>query len=213
MSKNKKLIRRCGVGTVQLREAADGAESRTIVGYAVRFGEPSDVLGHCGEKPVREYIAPEAITEELLRRSDIKMTLFHNPERLLARSRQGAGSLQWGIDAEGVFFQFDAPETADGDMALSAVRRGDIAGCSFMFGAYYDDEGCVVRSEDADGVTYTVRRIEEIFDFTLTDAPAYPTTTVSLRDVESARKEQSQPDHSALYTELQRAASVATYMN
>lgn len=213
MSKNKKLIRRCGVGTVQLREAADGAESRTIFGYAVRFGEPSDVLGHCGEKAVREYIAPEAITEELLRRSDIKMTLFHNPERLLARSRQGAGSLQWGIDAEGVFFQFDAPQTADGDMALSAVRRGDIAGCSFMFGAYYDDENSVSREEDEDGVTYTVRRIEEIFDFTLTDAPAYPTTTVSLRDVESARKEQPQSDHSALYTELQRAASVATYMN
>ena len=88
---------------------------------------------------------------------------------------------------EGVDFEFEAPRTVDGDKALELVRRGDIAGCSFAFSTYYYDEDYVSRSKSIDErgrtvVTITVRKVLGIYDFTLAADPAYPQTSVDLRE-------------------------------
>lgn len=172
------------VRQVYCREVSASAEasSRRISGYAVVFDTPSVVMwSECG-KAVREQIGAGAIDEALLRSSDIRMTMFHDSQLLLARSAYGEGTLRYGVDAHGVFFEFDAPNTSDGDKALELVRRGDIAGCSFAFCCDYGDRGAVEREETDETVTYTVRHIDTILDFTLTDNPAYPATDVSARE-------------------------------
>lgn len=131
-----------------------------------------------------EYIAPEAVTREFLERQDVKMTLYHDMRRLLARSKQGEGTLSYQVDETGVKFRFDAPNTADGDMALELVERGDIDGCSFMFSTYYGDREYVSRETRTgeDGkqeIVYTVRKLTGLYDFTLTPDPAYPDTSVN----------------------------------
>ena len=165
-----------------LAEAAEGeVASRTITGYAILFNVPSAPLYSYDDEEAREVIAPGAVTKELLDGCDIKMTMFHNRQLILARSKNGKGTLSYGIDDKGVYFEFEAPKTADGDKALELVRRGDIAGCSFMFTTHYYDSAYVSRDvQRVDGktiVTYTVNVITGIYDFTLAADPAYPDTT------------------------------------
>ena len=184
MAKNKNAVISRMLHTVadlRVREAVEGeVASRTITGYAILFGVPSAPLYDYDDEEAREIIAPTAVTKELLDGCDIKMTMFHDRQLILARSKNGAGTLSYGVDDKGVYFEFDAPNTADGDKALELVRRGDISGCSFMFTTHYYDEAYVSRDvQRVNGktiVTYTVNVITGIYDFTLAADPAYPDT-------------------------------------
>lgn len=190
MENSKKTIVRRVIETpteLRVREADGGdAPSRTITGYAVLFGVPSSPLWSDGDGEAREVIAPGAITRELLDAQDIKMTMFHDRQLILARSRQGQGTLKYTVDGKGVAFEFDAPRTADGDKALELVRRGDISGCSFAFSTRYYDRDCVERKVERVGgrtlETYTVRQVLGVYDFTLAADPAYPDTSVEARE-------------------------------
>ena len=185
MAKNKDAVISRMLYTVtdlRVREAAEGeVASRTITGYVILFNVPSAPLYSYDDEEAREVIAPGAVTKELLDGCDIKMTMFHDRQLILARSKNGKGTLSYGIDDKGVYFEFDAPKTADGDKALELVRRGDIAGCSFMFTTHYYDSAYVSRDvQRVDGktiITYTVNVITGIYDFTLAADPAYPDTT------------------------------------
>lgn len=196
MDNNKETIRRETLfpAGLQVREAPDGAESRTIEGYAILFGVPSAPFWSDEDGECHEVIAAEAVTRDLLDASDIKMTMFHDRQLILARSNKGEGTLSYEVDDKGVKFSFEAPRTADGDKALELVRRGDISGCSFMFSTRYYDESCVSHEvEIRDGrvyETYTVRVITGIYDFTLAADPAYPDTSVDVRELaDSLRRE------------------------
>lgn len=183
---------------VHIREAKNGEEpSRTITGYAILFGIPSDPIWSDEDSEAREVIARSAITKELLDGCDIKFTMFHDRQLILARSRNGAGTLSYNVDEKGVSFEFDAPNTVDGDKALELVRRGDIAGCSFMFSTRYYDDACVERTANVvNGVTmitYNVKAITGIYDFTLAADPAYPDTSVEARDFADKLHESAKP--------------------
>lgn len=181
--------------TLQLREC-DGENSRKITGYAILFNTPSSTLYEDSEEVIREVISPSAVTQELLDKSDIKMTLFHDRHLILARSKSGAGSLTYHIDKKGVSFEFDAPHTADGDKAVELVKRGDIDGCSFMFSTRYYDEDYVSRTVTANNgkyeKTFTVNKITGIYDFTLTPDPAYPDTSCQARELVDALREKNE---------------------
>lgn len=135
-------------GKLFVRESAPGeAPSRKICGYAIMFNVPSVILDKDDHYEEREIIKPCAVTKELLDGCDILMTMYHNREIVLARSNKGKGTLSYRIDSKGVFFEFDAPNSPNGDEALELVRRGDITGCSFIFGSYYYDDEYVRREE------------------------------------------------------------------
>lgn len=189
---------------LHLREGED-SDGRTIEGYAVMFETPSVDLWHDGDTIGREIIESGAITEEMLKSSDVKFTMFHNREILLARSNKGKGSLTYSVDDKGVFFSFSAPNTIYGDYAVEAVRRGDIAGCSFAFFTYYWDEAFVGREvektvDDKTIVTYRVKKIIGVDDMTLAVTPAYDQTSVQAREVGTGELKErhvgTQPDTS-----------------
>lgn len=167
---------RCFPSELKLREEKG---SRTIEGYALVFGEKSVPLWDEGF--AREVIAPDAISEDQLHKEDIKMTLFHNRERLIARSNKGRGTLTLGLDSRGLKFSFEAPDTADGNMALELVRRGDLSGCSFT---YWSDPKHVTYTREQDEVIRLVNQIDRIFECTIGSDPAYQQTCVSAREVE-----------------------------
>ncbi|MBQ6762332.1 MAG: HK97 family phage prohead protease [Bacteroidales bacterium] len=184
---------------LHVRETGEGeAPSRTIVGRAILFNTPSRPLWSDENEEAVEVIAPEAITREVLDACDIKFTMFHNRQLILARSKQGKGTLTYNVDEKGVTFEFEAPNTADGDKALELVRRGDLAGCSFMFSTHYWDEGFVSRSvEIRDGksyITYTVKAVTGIYDFTLAADPYYDGTEVDAREFNTELREAAKPE-------------------
>ena len=197
-NKNDLVRREVVVTELHVREAGEGeAASRTIVGRAILFNTPSAPLWSDDEEEAREIIAPEAITKELLDGCDIKFTMFHDRQLILARSNKGTGTLSYTVDDKGVAFEFEAPNTVDGDKALELVKRGDLAGCSFAFSTHYWDESFVSRTvEVRDGrayITYTVKAVTGVYDMTLAADPAYPDTSVEAREFARDLREAAKP--------------------
>ena len=188
----------CTPTGLHIREAAEGEEpSRTIIGYAILFNVPSAPLWSDEDSEAREMIAPEAVTKEFLDAQDIKMTMFHDNHSLLARSNKGDGTLSYTVDDKGVMFEFSAPNTVDGDKALELVRRGDISGCSFAFTTHYFDSDFVERQSKVapngvNNITYRVKAVTGIYDFTLAANPYYPDTSVEVRELTAELKREQQ---------------------
>lgn len=174
---------------VQLRETTEG-DSRIIEGYAIVFDAPSETLYIDSRgRRVREVISPSAVCRELLDASDIKMTMFHDRQLILARSNKGSGTLSYEIDDIGVHFTFEAPRTADGDKAVELVKRGDISGCSFAFSIDYEDPTAITIKRSEEELTVVINKIAEVYDFTLAADPAYTDTSVSLRELIDSTEE------------------------
>lgn len=194
MANKNELVKReiQTAGKLFVRESAPGeAQSRKICGYAIMFNVPSVILDKDEHYEEREVIKPCAVTKALLDSSDIIMTMYHNREIVLARSNKGKGTLSYRIDSKGVFFEFDAPNSPNGDEALELVRRGDITGCSFIFGSYYYNDEYVRREEKkVNGVTQVtcyVLKMTGIYDFTITTKPAYSDTSVEAREAQERK--------------------------
>lgn len=189
---------------LHIREAASGEESRTIEGYALKFGVRSRLLCDWWDY-YYEQLEPGCVTREMLDRQDIKLTMFHDRQLILARSNKGVGTLNYEVDAIGVRFWAEMPHTVDGDKALELVQRGDIAGCSFCYSTDEGDSGNAVsyerlkeKTENGEGILLRhVKRIDNVYDFTLAADPAFEQTTVSRREVEEAgvdlRKQVDEP--------------------
>lgn len=171
----------------RLREVVDEAnnvESRVIEGYSVVFGVESVIIAEDG-RLFREIIEHGAVTEEQLAGWDIKMTMYHNREKLLARSNKGEGTLRLSVDEVGVKYEFEAPNTADGDAALELVKRGDLGGSSFTY--WSDEQNSVRYQRNRDGMLYRyVSRVDWCGEMTIAADPAFTQTTVNAREVTAA---------------------------
>ena len=181
------------VSGLRIREATDGAESRTIEGYALKFGVRSRLLCDWWNN-YYEVLEPGCVTREMLDKQDIKLTMFHDRQLVLARSNKGNGTLSYEVDKVGVKFWAEMPHTVDGDKAVELVSRGDIAGCSFIYSTDEDDSENAVsyerldeKGDDGEDILLRhVKRIDNVYDFTITTDPAYEQTDVSKREVEAA---------------------------
>lgn len=152
---------------------------RAISGYAIVFNSRSEILSDWeSRRRFREIISPAAVSNELIQRSDIKMLLEHDRNRLLARSKQGKGSLKWSIDHRGVLYSFEAPKTADGDYATELLSRGDLTGSSFAF--YVAKDGDTWK-KDGEIWVRTITKIAMLTDFSIVSDPAYAETSASVR--------------------------------
>lgn len=181
------------VSGLRIREATDGAESRTIEGYALKFGVRSRLLCDWWNN-YYEVLEPGCVTREMLDKQDIKLTMFHDRQLVLARSNKDNGTLSYEVDKVGVKFWAEMPHTVDGDKALELVSRGDIAGCSFIYSTDEGDSENAVsyerldeKGDDGEDILLRhVKRIDNVYDFTITTDPAYEQTDVSKREVEAA---------------------------
>ena len=180
------------VENLRVREAGgeEGKESRTIEGYALKFGVRSVLLNDWWNS-YYEVLEPGCLTKETLDGQDIKLTMFHDRQLILARSNKGEGTLNYEVDEVGVKFWAEMPHTADGDKALELVQRGDIAGCSFCYSTDEEDSENAVSyeriKEDGEEILLRhVKRIDHVYDFTLAADPAYEQTEVSKREIDTA---------------------------
>lgn len=151
--------------------ASEGGDSRHIEGYALVFGVRSEDLGG-----FTETIDSKAL-EGVLERSDIMALLNHDISRgVLARFRDGGGSLKLEVDSKGLKYSFDAPNTALGDEVLEGVKRGDISGSSFAFTVLNDKW---TREENGDYLR-TILGFDQLFDVSPVYNPAYLSTSVEV---------------------------------
>lgn len=152
-------------------------DTRTVEGYAIVFNSQSEDLGF------REVIAPSAVTEDTINTSDVFCLFNHNPEKVLARSKYGKGSLSLTLDDRGLKYSFEVPNTELGNELLEHVRRGEIDGSSFAF-IVSSEDGSEVW-ENINGTTHrTIKKIECLCDVSPVWQPAYSATSVSARALE-----------------------------
>lgn len=188
---------RIDCANLRVREAEGDKPSRTITGYAILFNTPSAPLWSDEDSEAREVIAPEAITKEVLDGCDIKFTMYHDRQLILGRSNKGTGTLEYFVDEKGVGFNLELPKSPNGDEALELVSRGDISGCSFAFTTRYWDSDFVERTAKVENgatqITYTVKAVTGVYDFTLAADPAYPDTSVEAREFTAGLREVELP--------------------
>ena len=158
-----------------LLRSEEGAEPRILEGYAAVFERESEYLGFY------ETIHRGAITEELINKSDVVMCFNHNPEMILARSRNGEGTLKLSVDDHGLKFRFEVPDTTVGNDVLELVKRGDLQGCSFAFSVDVSNPNAE-KWEEVDGVLHRyINEIAGLYDTSVVLMPAYPDTDVQAR--------------------------------
>ena len=176
------------IGDLRIREDAEGKPTRIIEGYALKFGVRSRLLCDWCDL-YYEVLEPGSVTKSMLDKQDIKLTMFHDRQLILARSKKGKGTLSYEVNETGVLFRAELPATADGDKAWELIGRGDITGCSFIYSTDESPESGNVTyeylTEDKDGSTIMLRhvnKIENVYDFTVTPDPAYEQTNVTRRE-------------------------------
>ena len=163
----------------EIRKAEiQSASGRTVSGYAVRFETESVNMGFV------EVIKRGAITEETIKTSDVFALLNHNENTVLARSNHGVGSLTLTVDNDGVFYEFEAPNTANGDELLEHIKRGEISQSSFAF-TVSNEDGAETWTKRSDGVIVRqINKIARLYDISPVYQPAYESTTCSKRALE-----------------------------
>lgn len=171
-------------------------ESRKVEGYAVVFNSESNDLGG-----FKEVIEPTAL-EGVVAISDVLCLLNHNEDKgVLARSKNGSGSLTLEVDDKGLRYSFEAPNTNLGDELLEGIRRGDITTSSFAFRVGKD------RWDKKGDGTYlrTICSISELFDVSPVYRAAYDATSVctDTRGMDEAKAKEKR-DLEEYYTQLRK---------
>lgn len=158
-------------------------DSRHIEGYGSVFGSRSEDLGG-----FYEIIDPGAFNG-VIEKSDVKALLEHDSKRgILARCKNGKGSMDLTVDERGLKYSFDAPHTALGDEVVEGIKRGDYSESSFCF--TIDKEAW---SRDADGnYIRTVLQIGNLYDVSIVANPAYNDTEVALRSLDEFKKSEEE---------------------
>lgn len=175
MKQLEKEIRNTSSGVILRSEEED---SRTVEGYALLFDTPSDGL------PFEERIEKTAL-DGVIERSNVFAVLNHDNSRgILARNKQGKGTLTLEVDEKGLLYRFNAPKTALGDELLEYLRRGEVSESSFAFTVA--DE---VWERDGDNMRRVIKSFDRLFDVSPVYDAAYSSTTVYARSYESAKKE------------------------
>lgn len=170
-------------------------ESRTIEGF-IPYLSLSEDLGF------REQILPGAFSKTLSESKDIRALYSHDDARILARTKNG--SLTFTDGPDGLRFQFEAPDTTDGNDILKMCRNGLIDGCSFGF-SVVSDSWHLMNGEE-------VRDLVEVrlWEVSLVGTPAYSQSRVSMRSLSSffEGKELSEDDQKSVQAEIDKLSAL-----
>ena len=186
--------------SVEFRAAeTEGAPSK-VFGYAAKFNTRSANLGS-SDYQFYEILLPGAFDDVLL--DDVRALFNHESSAILARSKNGEGSLKIGTDATGLWYEFEAPDTQVGRDLVTSLKRGDVDQSSFSFSVSKDGQKWE-ETKDGEGPTVftrTISKVSALYDVSPVTYPAYPDATVALRSLEEFRKETPEPpapieDHS-----------------
>jgi HK97 family phage prohead protease len=168
--------------TRSLSNAPTVTSGRKIRGYAATFGKRSSDLGDSSSS-WHEVIEKGAFDSVLS--NDVRCLQDHDSSRILGRSKAGKGSLKIGVDAVGLWYEFEAPETTVGNDLLVSLKRGDITGSSFSFIIERDS-----WKQEGSVLVRTIHKIKTLLDVGPVSFPAYPST-----DGLSARSKTNGTEH------------------
>lgn len=180
---------------LEIRTSEVLSDNKTIYGKAISFDTLSVDLGG-----FRETIKRGAITQDLINHSDIFARINHKDDYILARSKNGKGSLSLELRDDGLYFSFELPNTEKGNELREHIKRGEITQCSFAFNVATEANSEVWRNEN--GIIYRdIYRIGYLGDVAPVYKPAYEETYVSMRAIECAKTLKEEEELKAMQEE------------
>jgi uncharacterized protein len=171
-------IERRNIELIEFRLVEDENKKPKIEGHAAVFNKLSEPMWG-----FREKISPGAFKNSITS-DDVRALFNHDPNYVLGRNK--AKTLTLEEDERGLFIQIDPPDAQWARDLQESIRRGDISQMSFGFVTIKDS-----WEYKKEGKGETIRTLEEVklFDVSPVTYPAYPQTTVKVRDYLSAIKE------------------------
>ena len=182
MNKKKREIR-----TLPIMELRIGSqeEGNVIEGHAAVFDSWSETLG--GIFPFKEKVRKGAFAESL-EQDDIRALFNHDPNYVLGRNK--AGTLQLKEDDNGLFVSIKPPDTSWAKDLRTSIERGDINQMSFGFIVEEDE-----WRREGDSDIRELRKVK-LFDVSPVTFPAYISTDVGVRAMESYQEYRAKVDES-----------------
>lgn len=173
----------------EIRADSDGVK---VSGYAAVFNERADIAGM-----FVEVIAPGAF-REAIGRDDVVFLINHSG---LPLARTRSKTLKLKEDGKGLYMEtvLDG-EDPDVRSIVGKMKRGDLDKMSFAFRATKQE-----WDDTTEPPTRTIREVE-LYDVSVVTSPAYDGTSIALRSLEDARKEQKRKNFSAAATRLRMKA-------
>lgn len=152
----------------EFRVEGDGPATK-ISGYGAVFDSESEDLGW-----FRETIDPHAFDNVMASNPDVRALWNHDSNIVLGRTT--AGTLRLAIDARGLSYQIDPPDTQAARDLIVSMRRKDVTQSSFGFIVKRDQ-----WTDEEDGsISRRILEIEELFDVSPVTFPAYSSSAAQL---------------------------------
>ena len=149
-------------------------EKRFIEGHAAVFDSWSETLG--GIFPFKEKVRKGAFSQTI-EKDDIRALFNHDPNYVLGRNK--AGTLELKEDERGLYVRIIPPDTQAARDLITSIERGDINQMSFGFTV--EEE----KWDTVEGIDVRELRKVKLFDVSPVTFPAYPSTDVGVRAMES----------------------------
>lgn len=129
---------------------------------------------------LREEVDPHAFDNVMATNPDVRAFFNHNPDYVLGRTI--AGTLQLGVDARGLSYEINPPDTQLARDLMTSMRRKDITGSSFSFVVARDQ-----WTDNEDGsITRRILEFDSLYDVGPVTFPAYPQTSAGARSLPSS---------------------------
>jgi HK97 family phage prohead protease len=165
--------------------AAEEGKKPKIRGHAAVFDKKSEDLGG-----FREIVKPGAFTRTIAQGADVRALWNHDPNYVLGRTK--SGTLRLEEDKRGLAVEIDPPDAQWAGDLLRSIDRGDVDQMSFAFRA-------VKQTWDDSDPKNIIRSLDEVqlFDVSPVTYPAYPQTSVSVREhMKAINPDAGVPSHS-----------------
>ena len=154
----------------------------TVSGKAICFDTPTVLYqDHYDGFEYREIVSSTALDGCDL--TDVPLLYNHDDSKANILARCKDGTLTLDKRADGLYFKATL-NTNLGKDVYTAIKAGDITGCSFGF---YCNGDTTENTEEYS--LRTITSISELSDISIVDNPAYQQTTVEARSIDELNKQ------------------------
>jgi len=185
--------RRFFTSPVTIEKRADGEENKpaTIEGMAALFNVRTTIYDW-----FEEEVLPGAFDDVL--NDDVRCLLNHDPNFVLARSKEGKGTLELFVNDKGLGYRYETPKRSYAQDLEDAIDTGDVSGSSFQF--KIKEQKWISREGELD--LRQIVKFEKLYDVSPVTFPAYPEADVAKRSHDayiSASKENTEQRKLSVY--------------
>ena len=185
----RNYCRKCQGIALEVRAAAEGEDSRTIGGYAVKYNTPVLIVDRWGDIYLEEIAAgcfDESLNSCKEVGKEIKALWNHDTSRPLGSTK--TDTLRFNTaDTTGLAYDIDLPNNTWGNDVKESVQRGDVDGSSFGFICQEDRWSKVVHEGEEIYKRSVVKAV--LLEVSPSTFPAYDSSEISCRSFEKVKEE------------------------